>query len=137
MKSSWVIVGKHRGNHITGGRCRAHSGTHAPIQGFSTLERTTIEGRPPRPPAGSNPRPFRFSDRGYSALPTELPRVAGKTSSECIINLVLGYLCTLAPVAAGRVVANPPFELQTSIAQTPLRGLNSACALCKNMVGRA
>ena len=32
----------------------------------------------------------------------------------------------IAPVPAGQMVANPPFGLQTSIAQTHLRGLNSA-----------
>ena len=37
------------------------------------------------------------------------------------------------------VVANPPLvnELETSIAQTYLRGLNSACVLYKNIVGGA
>ena len=40
-----------------------------------------------------------------------------------------------APVAASRVVANPPFELQASIAKTHLRGLNSSRVLYKNKAG--
>ena len=49
----------------------------------------------------------------------------------------MGYVKTHRPVAAGRVVANSPFELQTSIAQTHLRGLNSARVLSKNKAGGA